>query len=201
MCRFHSSVSPGERQPLTRPPPQVMSALASSVPQEWWGLWRLTSTSTSLRMTMTPSQSSTQRQARGSTPSWCSLPTRSGFWGCPTSQRVHPSLCGVPPAHRGQVGLELQPHGAPMSLCPGLGPQEIPSSPFRIKVDPSHDATKVKAEGPGLSRTGEGLVGAWGAGDGCCGADVVGAMGAAVTDTRGQGWRWGLLGAVGPAVT
>uniref|UniRef100_A0A8C0UK42 Filamin-C-like n=1 Tax=Cyanistes caeruleus TaxID=156563 RepID=A0A8C0UK42_CYACU len=34
--------------------------------------------------------------------------------------------------------------------------QEIPSSPFRIKVDPSHDATKVKAEGPGLSRTGEG---------------------------------------------
>ncbi|XP_058718386.1 filamin-C-like isoform X2 [Poecile atricapillus] len=32
--------------------------------------------------------------------------------------------------------------------------QEIPSSPFRIKVDPSHDATKVKAEGPGLSRTG-----------------------------------------------
>ncbi|KAM8820778.1 filamin-C isoform 2-T2 [Eudromia elegans] len=32
--------------------------------------------------------------------------------------------------------------------------QEIPSSPFRIKVEPSHDATKVKAEGPGLNRTG-----------------------------------------------
>ncbi|XP_069543921.1 filamin-C-like isoform X7 [Brachyistius frenatus] len=32
--------------------------------------------------------------------------------------------------------------------------QEIPISPFRIKVDPSHDAAKVKAEGPGLSRTG-----------------------------------------------
>eukprot|EP00062_Callorhinchus_milii_P024157 gi/632983767/ref/XP_007908811.1/ PREDICTED: filamin-C [Callorhinchus milii] len=32
--------------------------------------------------------------------------------------------------------------------------QEIPISPFRIKVDPSHDAGKVKAEGPGLSRTG-----------------------------------------------
>ncbi|XP_032822250.2 filamin-C isoform X1 [Petromyzon marinus] len=28
--------------------------------------------------------------------------------------------------------------------------QEIPSSPFRVKVDPSHDASKVKAEGPGL---------------------------------------------------
>ncbi|XP_021099603.1 filamin-B isoform X8 [Heterocephalus glaber] len=32
--------------------------------------------------------------------------------------------------------------------------QEIPASPFRVKVDPSHDASKVKAEGPGLSRTG-----------------------------------------------
>lgn len=53
------------------------------------------------------------------------------------------------------MGLGLRPRGAPVSLCPGLGPQEIPSSPFRIKVDPSHDATKVKAEGPGLSRTGE----------------------------------------------
>lgn len=28
-------------------------------------------------------------------------------------------------------------------------------SPIRIKVDPSHDASKVKAEGPGLSRTGK----------------------------------------------
>ncbi|XP_039201633.1 filamin-C isoform X2 [Crotalus tigris] len=32
--------------------------------------------------------------------------------------------------------------------------QEIPTSPFHIKVDPSHDASKVKAEGPGLNRTG-----------------------------------------------
>ncbi|XP_078533924.1 filamin-C isoform X1 [Lissotriton helveticus] len=32
--------------------------------------------------------------------------------------------------------------------------QEIPISPFKVKVDPSHDATKVKAEGPGLNRTG-----------------------------------------------
>uniref|UniRef100_A0A8V1AEP3 Filamin B n=1 Tax=Gallus gallus TaxID=9031 RepID=A0A8V1AEP3_CHICK len=29
--------------------------------------------------------------------------------------------------------------------------EEIPASPFRVKVDPSHDASKVKAEGPGLS--------------------------------------------------
>lgn len=33
--------------------------------------------------------------------------------------------------------------------------QEVPQSPFSVKVDPSHDASKVKAEGPGLARTGE----------------------------------------------
>uniref|UniRef100_A0AAY4BYE5 Calponin-homology (CH) domain-containing protein n=1 Tax=Denticeps clupeoides TaxID=299321 RepID=A0AAY4BYE5_9TELE len=32
--------------------------------------------------------------------------------------------------------------------------QEIPISPFRVKVEPSHDASKVKAEGPGIARTG-----------------------------------------------
>ncbi|KAI2658987.1 Filamin-B [Labeo rohita] len=32
--------------------------------------------------------------------------------------------------------------------------QEIPISPFRVKVDPSHDSSKVKAEGPGLARAG-----------------------------------------------
>lgn len=33
--------------------------------------------------------------------------------------------------------------------------QEIPASPFKVKVDPSHDAGKVRAEGPGLNKTGE----------------------------------------------
>ncbi|XP_028923663.1 filamin-A isoform X3 [Ornithorhynchus anatinus] len=32
--------------------------------------------------------------------------------------------------------------------------QATPTSPIRIKVDPSHDASKVKAEGPGLNRSG-----------------------------------------------
>ncbi|XP_070349739.1 filamin-B isoform X4 [Equus asinus] len=32
--------------------------------------------------------------------------------------------------------------------------EEIPASPFRVKVDPSHDASKVKAEGPGLTKSG-----------------------------------------------
>ncbi|XP_035257864.1 filamin-C-like isoform X1 [Anguilla anguilla] len=32
--------------------------------------------------------------------------------------------------------------------------KEIPSSPFKVKVDPSHDAGKVRAEGPGLNKTG-----------------------------------------------
>ncbi|XP_018518812.1 LOW QUALITY PROTEIN: filamin-B [Lates calcarifer] len=32
--------------------------------------------------------------------------------------------------------------------------KEVPQSPFNVKVEPSHDASKVKAEGPGLARTG-----------------------------------------------
>lgn len=32
--------------------------------------------------------------------------------------------------------------------------QEVPQSPFHVNVDPSHDASKVKAEGPGLAHTG-----------------------------------------------
>uniref|UniRef100_A0A3Q3SF82 Filamin A, alpha (actin binding protein 280) n=1 Tax=Mastacembelus armatus TaxID=205130 RepID=A0A3Q3SF82_9TELE len=32
--------------------------------------------------------------------------------------------------------------------------QAIPMTPIRLKVDPSHDASKVKAEGPGLNRSG-----------------------------------------------
>ncbi|KAL1007835.1 hypothetical protein UPYG_G00092250 [Umbra pygmaea] len=32
--------------------------------------------------------------------------------------------------------------------------QEIPVSPFRVKVEPSHDASKVKVEGPGVARSG-----------------------------------------------
>ncbi|XP_067360675.1 filamin-B isoform X2 [Channa argus] len=32
--------------------------------------------------------------------------------------------------------------------------KEVPQSPFQVKVDPSHDASKVKAEGPGVARTG-----------------------------------------------
>ncbi|CAK6970914.1 filamin-A isoform X1 [Scomber scombrus] len=32
--------------------------------------------------------------------------------------------------------------------------QAIPMTPIRVKVDPAHDSSKVKAEGPGLSRSG-----------------------------------------------
>ncbi|KAM6979784.1 LOW QUALITY PROTEIN: filamin B a [Aplochiton taeniatus] len=32
--------------------------------------------------------------------------------------------------------------------------KEIPISPFKVKVEPSHDASKVKAEGPGLAHSG-----------------------------------------------
>lgn len=33
--------------------------------------------------------------------------------------------------------------------------QEVPQSPFMVKVEPSHDASKVKAKGPGLAPSGE----------------------------------------------
>ncbi|XP_026518313.1 filamin-C-like, partial [Terrapene carolina triunguis] len=49
---------------------------------------------------------------------------------------------------------QLRVPAGPSPLSLSCAPQEIPTSPFRIKVDPSHDASKVKAEGPGLSRTG-----------------------------------------------
>ncbi len=42
-----------------------------------------------------------------------------------------------------------------MNFDVNFSTQEVPQSPFHVKVDPSHDASKVKAEGPGLSRTGE----------------------------------------------
>lgn len=48
------------------------------------------------------------------------------------------------------VGLLLA--SQPFSFYPL---QATPTSPIRVKVEPSHDASKVKAEGPGLSRTGE----------------------------------------------
>ncbi|KAJ3602536.1 hypothetical protein NHX12_030289, partial [Muraenolepis orangiensis] len=43
---------------------------------------------------------------------------------------------------------------APSDLCVLFTDQEVPQSPFQVKVEPSHDASKVKAEGPGLTRTG-----------------------------------------------
>lgn len=42
-----------------------------------------------------------------------------------------------------------------MNFCHNWFYQEIPISPFKVKVDPSHDAGKVRAEGPGLNKTGE----------------------------------------------
>lgn len=62
----------------------------------------------------------------------------------------------VPPSPRHRITPQGY-RGVPIPTEPLPVPQEIPSSPFRIKVDPSHDASKVKAEGPGLSRTGEGM--------------------------------------------
>lgn len=42
-----------------------------------------------------------------------------------------------------------------INISPLMLKQEILISPFRIKVEPSHDAAKVRAEGPGLNKMGE----------------------------------------------
>lgn len=101
------------------------------------------------------------------------------------ANQVPPGL-SPPGVTRGAFGGGSVPRRAAVSPRHPLCPQEIPSSPFRIKVDPSHDATKVKAEGPGISRTGEGT-GGWG-----CGAGAVGAVGRCGAGCRGAG----ALGAV-----
>ncbi|TFJ96769.1 Filamin-C [Platysternon megacephalum] len=42
----------------------------------------------------------------------------------------------------------------PYSIAVHYGDQEVPRSPFKVKVLPTHDASKVKASGPGLNTTG-----------------------------------------------
>uniref|UniRef100_UPI00358E6021 filamin-C-like isoform X2 n=1 Tax=Myxine glutinosa TaxID=7769 RepID=UPI00358E6021 len=46
------------------------------------------------------------------------------------------------------------PGGGRYTIMVLFADKEIPSSPFRIRIDPSHDASKVKTEGPGLNKTG-----------------------------------------------
>lgn len=123
-------------QPPLPPLLQAMSALASSVPLVWWAQLRPTLTLTSFAMTMTPSRSSTHPVELAATPSWSSLLTR---W---VLLLLAPNTAGC--------------WGAALLLVPSFHPlQATPTSPIRVKVEPSHDASKVKAEGPGLSRTGE----------------------------------------------
>ncbi|XP_069507070.1 filamin-A-like isoform X2 [Ambystoma mexicanum] len=42
----------------------------------------------------------------------------------------------------------------PYSISVHYGDEEVPHSPFKVKVLPTHDASKVKASGPGLNTTG-----------------------------------------------
>uniref|UniRef100_A0A452QDZ8 Filamin A n=1 Tax=Ursus americanus TaxID=9643 RepID=A0A452QDZ8_URSAM len=42
----------------------------------------------------------------------------------------------------------------PYSISVLYGEEEVPRSPFKVKVLPTHDASKVKASGPGLNTTG-----------------------------------------------
>ncbi|XP_025920001.1 filamin-A-like, partial [Apteryx rowi] len=42
----------------------------------------------------------------------------------------------------------------PYSISVRYGDEEVPRSPFKVKALPTHDASKVKASGPGLNTTG-----------------------------------------------
>ncbi|KTF84608.1 hypothetical protein cypCar_00011011, partial [Cyprinus carpio] len=42
----------------------------------------------------------------------------------------------------------------PYTVCVKYADQEVPRSPFKIKVLPAHDASKVRASGPGLNASG-----------------------------------------------
>ncbi|XP_044124645.1 filamin-A isoform X4 [Bufo gargarizans] len=42
----------------------------------------------------------------------------------------------------------------PYNIAVLYGDEEVPRSPFKVKVLPTHDASKVKASGPGLDKTG-----------------------------------------------
>lgn len=105
-----------------------------------------------------------------------------GLWHHPQRQRhvhcqVHSSCCGKThcqsPVHRQGththvtrlyhrrrcllrtfIMLSMKDAGGLISWIWIPFTQEVPQSPFNVKVDPSHDALKVKAEGPGLARTG-----------------------------------------------
>ncbi|XP_056886681.1 filamin-B isoform X1 [Takifugu flavidus] len=48
----------------------------------------------------------------------------------------------------------IPPAAGKMTIKVLFTDKEVPQSPFHVNVDPSHDASKVKAEGPGLARTG-----------------------------------------------
>ncbi|CAB1315690.1 unnamed protein product, partial [Coregonus sp. 'balchen'] len=81
--------------------------------------------------------------------------------------RVRPPQYNVPDQNEEDVDFDIIPNAndtiTVKYIPPGAGrltikvlftDQEIPVSPFRVKVEPSHDASKVKAEGPGVAPLG-----------------------------------------------
>ncbi|KAK2105081.1 hypothetical protein P7K49_014595 [Saguinus oedipus] len=54
----------------------------------------------------------------------------------------------------GTQTINYLPSQGPYSISVLYGDEEVPQSPFKVKVLPSHDASKVKASVPGLNTTG-----------------------------------------------
>ncbi|CAJ0927524.1 unnamed protein product [Ranitomeya imitator] len=88
-------------------------------------------------------------QARKPSSSRIYYRTRKAYFRWCGSNRVSPMSFSLPSILAVlQAGLDS---GLALSSLKG---QATPMSPIRIKVDPSHDASKVKAEGPGLNKSG-----------------------------------------------
>lgn len=60
----------------------------------------------------------------------------------------------IPPVHVCGERLPTNEMGCPTPTPNQLPKPSAPSSPFKIKVLPAHDASKVRASGPGLNASG-----------------------------------------------
>nr|XP_035146258.2 filamin-A-like isoform X3 [Callithrix jacchus] len=72
----------------------------------------------------------------------------------PKGPRLVEPVDVVDNAHGTQTVNYLPSREGPYSISVLYGDEEVPQSPFKVKVLPSHDGSKVKASGPGLNTTG-----------------------------------------------
>uniref|UniRef100_A0A8C6YKV6 Filamin A n=1 Tax=Naja naja TaxID=35670 RepID=A0A8C6YKV6_NAJNA len=78
----------------------------------------------------------------------------SSLTSCPSPTGVVEPVDVVDNADGTQTASYVPSREGPYSIAVRYGDDEVPHSPFKVKVLPTHDASKVKASGPGLNTTG-----------------------------------------------